>query len=55
MTGSRCCHFLAVIRFMINISAATPIWLLVDFLQALGVVIDQLERLAYWLTSTNLQ
>lgn len=36
---------------MINISAATPVWLLADFLQLLAIVIDQLERSAYWLTS----
>lgn len=54
MRESTCCHILAVLRFMIDISAATPVWLLVDFLPLLGVVVDQLKRLAYWMTSTNL-
>lgn len=47
------CHIFAVIRFMINISAATLVSLLVDFLPLLGIVIIQLERLSHWLTSTN--
>lgn len=49
------CHIFAVIRDMINISAATLVSLLVDFLPLLGIVINQLERLSHWLTSTNLR
>lgn len=55
MRESMCCHILTVIRFMINISAAPPVWLLVDFLQPLGIAIDQLERPTYWLMSTKLR
>lgn len=40
------CHIFAVIRFMINISAATLVSLLVDFLPLLGIVIIQLVSLA---------
>lgn len=34
-------------------SVAARVWLLVDFLQPLGIVIDQLEGSTYWPTSTK--
>ena len=37
------CPISSVIRFMINIPTAPPVWLLVDFLLLLSIIIDQFE------------
>lgn len=50
----RWCHISTVIRFMINIPAASPVWLLAGFRPFLGIVVDQAERSIYCLTSANL-
>lgn len=54
VSESRCCHISAVINLRINISAASAVELLADFLQPAGRVIYQREGSTDWLRSAEL-